>query len=376
MMMCVKAPYVSKVPMQSSLKPLIIGDMEIKIPIIQGGMGVKVSTAILAAAVAQYGAAGTIASVGLGFGTAKNETNFIEASREGLQKEIRTAKELTSGAVGVNVMVALSNYDDLARTSAEEKADFIISGAGLPLKLPELVDGSDVKLIPIVSSARAADIIVRTWQKRYDRTPDAIVVEGPLAGGHLGFHPEDLCAYSDKGKLLELLVTDVLKVVEKYENKSHGPIPVIAAGGVFDGKDVARFLKLGASGVQIATRFVATHECTVPQEFKDLYIAATKDDLTIIPSPVGMPGRVIKNKFIDRVTQGEKIPFKCNYRCLKSCNPRTAPYCIAKALFNAVNGDVDNAVFFAGSNVTKVNKIVSVEELLDEIVTETIAELA
>ncbi len=359
--------------MSNKLEPLIIGDLQIRIPIIQGGMGVKVSTAPLASAVANYGGAGTIASVGLGYGTEENETNFVKASREGLQKEIRQAKELTQGIVGVNIMVALSNYEDLARTTVREKADFIVSGAGLPLRLPEFTDGAPTALVPIVSSARAADIIIRVWRKRYNRLPDAIVVEGPLAGGHLGFKSEDL--KSHKGDNLENLVVDVLKVVKEYERELRINIPVIAAGGIFDGKDVAKFLGLGAKGVQIATRFVATFECPVADEFKQLYLAAGKKDVVIIKSPVGMPGRVIMTEFINGVIHGNRVPVKCNYRCIKTCDPKTAPYCIAIALFNAVIGNLDKAVVFAGSNVSRVEKIVSVEELMDGIVSETIEEL-
>ncbi|MCK4261663.1 nitronate monooxygenase [bacterium] len=351
----------------------MIGDLQIKIPIIQGGMGVMVSTAALAIAVANYGGAGTIASVGLGYGTEENETNFVKASREGLEKEIRQAKELTQGIVGVNVMVALDNYEDLSRTTVREKADFIVSGAGLPLKLPEFTEGSSIKLVPIVSSARAADIIIRVWRKRYNRFPDAIVVEGPLAGGHLGFKFEDL--ESHKEDILDDLVIDVLKVVKEYERELGINMPVIAAGGIFDGKDVAKFLGLGAKGVQIGTRFVATFECPVADEFKQLYLAAGKEDVVIIKSPVGMPGRAIKTELIDRVMHGDRVPFKCNYRCIKTCDPKTAPYCIAKALFNAVIGDLDNAVVFAGSNVSKVEKIISVEELMDGIVSEATEEL-
>ena len=359
--------------MSNKLEPLIIGDSQIKIPIIQGAMGVKVSTASLASAVANYGGAGTIASVGLGYGTEENEANFVKASREGLEKEIRQAKELTQGIVGINIMVALSNYEDLARTAVREKADFIVSGAGLPLKLPEFTNGTSTKLVPIVSSARAADIILRVWRKRYNRLPDAIVVEGPLAGGHLGFKPEDL--ESHKEDILENLVVDVLKVVKEYERDLHINIPVIAAGGIFNGKDVAKFLGLGAKGVQIGTRFVATFECPAASEFKKAYLSAGKEDVVIIKSPVGMPGRAIMTEFINRVMHGDRVPVKCNYQCIKTCDPKTAPYCIAKALFNAVIGNLDEAVVFAGSNVSRVEKIISVKELMDGIVDEATEEL-
>ena len=359
--------------MDNKLKPLIIGDLKIETPIIQGGMGVKVSTASLASAVANYGGAGTIASVGLGFGTQENETNFVKASREGLQREICQAKEWTQGVVGVNILVAVSNYEDLVRTAVREKADFIVSGAGLPLRLPEFIEGSSIKLIPIVSSARAVDIIIRSWKRRYNRLPDAIVVEGPLAGGHLGFKSEDLTSHSKNN--LEGLIADVLKIIKEYEKDLNINIPVIAAGGIFNGKDIAKFFKLGARGVQIATRFVATFECSVADEFKELYLAAGEEDIVIINSPVGMPGRAIMTKFIDRLMHGERIPIRCSYQCLKTCDPKTAPYCIAKALFNAASGNLDNAVVFAGKNVSRIDKIVSVKELMDELVSETIEEL-
>ena len=359
--------------MSKKLKPLMLGDLRVEIPLIQGGMGVKVSTAALASAVAACGAAGTIAGVGLGYGTAMNDEDYYRASREALAVEIVEAKKATRGVVGVNAMVALCNFDDLVKTAVAEKADFISSGAGLPLRLPELAENSPVKLLPIVSSARAAGVIVKTWKKRYDRLPDALIVEGPLAGGHLGFKSEEL--KPARQGALEAIVADVVKMAGEYRTKSGAGIPVVAAGGVFTGKDMARFIRLGASGVQIATRFVATHECSVPDNFKQAYLKASDEDVVIIDSPVGMPGRALRNKFIDKVSHGEKIPYECTYQCLKTCDPSAAPYCIAKALFNAANGDLDNAVIFCGSNVSRVNKIVSVRELIDEIVNEAVQEL-
>lgn len=360
--------------MSFTLKPLVLGDLVVKVPIIQGGMGVKVSTSSLASAVANCGAAGTIASVGLGYGTSENETNFIQASNNGLINEIRQARKLTDGVIGVNIMVALSNYEELARTAARENIDFIVSGAGLPMKLPGYVDNPKIKLIPIVSSARAAQVITRTWKKRYDRYPDAVVVEGPLAGGHLGFSREELD--QDNRGTLEKIIVEVIDTVKEFEQESGHSIPVIAAGGIYNGKDAARFFRLGVQGIQMATRFVATHECSVADHFKDLYLKAGEEDIVIIDSPVGMPGRAIKTDFIVRANKGERVPVRCNYRCLKTCNPKTVPYCIALALFHAVSGDVDNAVVFAGSNVPKIDKIVSVKELIDEIVTETEQELS
>ncbi|MCD4784892.1 MAG: nitronate monooxygenase family protein [Candidatus Eremiobacteraeota bacterium] len=354
--------------MNAGLNPLWIGDLKIEVPIIQGGMGVRVSTASLAGAVANAGGAGTIASVGLGYGTKLNETDYMAASRIGLQQEIHGAREITDGVIGVNIMVALSNYEDLARTASKENIDYIVSGAGLPLKLPGFIDNKSIKLIPMASSARAADIIIRTWKKRYNRFPDAIVVEGPLAGGHLGFKYEEL--ENHKADSLEKIVSETLEIVNKYEKENDISIPVIPAGGIFDGKDIAKFFRMGAKGVQIGTRFVTTHECSISDEFKKLYIEAKEEDVVIIKSPVGMPGRVIRTDFIDRVEMGETIPFKCNYRCLRSCDPRKAPYCIAKALFSAVKGDIDESVVFCGSNASKIDKIVSVQELIDELVLE------
>lgn len=353
------------------LPELIIDGLEIKIPIIQGGMGVKISTASLVSAVANYGAAGTISSVGLGYGRPDNRTDYLKASQEGLKEEIRKTKKLTKGIFGINAMVALTNYEDLVSAVVKEGIHFIASGAGLPLKLPELTEGSPVKLMPIVSSDRAIDIIIRTWKKRYNRFPDAVIVEGPLAGGHLGYKYEDLIA--EKTETLENITRDVIKLVSEYEKEYK--IPVIAAGGIYTGKDIARFLKLGASGVQIATPFVTTYECSVAEAFKQAYISAKKEDVFIIKSPVGLPGRAIKTKLIERVTRGEKIPVNCTYKCLKTCEPETTPYCIAEALFNASEGNLDNAVIFCGADVVKIDKIVSVKELLDRLVNDTLKEL-
>jgi nitronate monooxygenase len=357
--------------MSEKLKPLKIGNLEIEIPIIQGGMGVQVSTAPLASTVANCGGAGTIASVGLGYGTPENETDFVKASRDGLIDQYHNAKITTKKTVGVNIMVALSNYLDLVQTADSLGFDFIVSGAGLPLDLPRIAKNTKI-LIPIVSSSRAAKIIIKKWAKQ-DHPPDAIIVEGPLAGGHLGFKPE--CLKTDLSNVLEEIVGEVIKVACQAEEKYGINIPVIAAGGIFDGKDIARLIKMGARGVQIATRFVATYECSVADAFKQLYLSASDGDVLIIDSPVGMPGRAIRTPFTDKVAGGNRIPFKCNYKCLRTCNPHTAPYCIARALFNAVSGDLDNAVVFAGSNVSRIDKIVSVKELMDELVTEAIFEL-
>ncbi len=354
----------------NKLPALKIGDLEINPPIIQGGMGVRVSRAELAAAVANQGAAGVIASVGLGRYEDAPASKFVEVNEDELRAQIRKSRELTSGVIGVNAMVALSNYENLVRTSAEEGIDLIISGAGLPLELPKFTSGTNVKLVPIVSSGRALKVISKKWKKNYDRFPDAVVVEGSMAGGHLGFNPDDVINNSISP--LEQIVVEVVAAVKEIG----ADIPVIAAGGIYSGDDIARFLKLGASGVQMATRFVCTHECDVHDKFKQAYIDAEEGDITIIKSPVGLPGRVINSEFVRRIKKGETIPFKCQYQCLRSCNPKTAPYCIAKVLANASEGKVDEAFVFAGSNAYRCNKIISVKELIDELVAETLSSLS
>lgn len=360
--------------MSNFLPPLIIGDLHIPIPIIQGGMGVKVSTASLASAVANCGGAGTIASVGLGSKAGKIDDKFVQSSREALIREIREARTKTKGVIGVNILAALSNFEDLARTAAREQVDYIISGAGLPLHLPEFVKGSGVKLIPIVSSGRVARIIIKLWKKRHDRFPDAIVVEGPLAGGHLGFSLEEL--YAKEENMLEDRIAEVLQVVREYQEQYGISIPVIAAGGIFDGKDIARFLKLGVQGVQMGTRFVATNECAVPDAFKQKYLDAREEDIVLIKSPVGLPGRVIRTRFIEALMQGEVQQIQCNYQCLTPCDVRTAPYCIARRLLNAVEADsIEDSVVFAGHNVSRVHEIMPVKELMDRLVKEAIENL-
>ncbi|RKY42528.1 MAG: nitronate monooxygenase [Candidatus Makaraimicrobium thalassicum] len=364
--------------MSDKLKPLVIGDLEIKVPVIQGGMGVRVSMASLAAAVANCGGGGTIASVGLPPDTEENRADVPKSCREHLQTEIRRARELSDGVIGVNIMVALSNYEDMARTTVKEKADYIISGAGLPISLPEFAEGSPIKLIPLIASARGAKLLLKTWKRRYNRFPDAFVVEGPLSGGHIaGYSLKELRSLKGKMRekpLLENALKDVLDLVGEYEKEYGITIPVIPAGGIFDGKDVAKFLKMGAKGVQIGTRFVATFECSVADEFKQLYLNANEDDIVFIQSPVGMPAKAIRTKFLDEILRGERKEFTCNYQCLRTCDPDTVQYCIAKALIDAVEGDIDNAVVFAGTNVSRIKKIVSVKELMDEIVAETLEE--
>ena len=355
--------------MEKKLPALKIADLTVDPPIIQGGMGVRVSRANLAAAVANEGGVGVIAGVGLGRFEDHPGKEFISINNKALKEEIEKARTMTKGVLGVNLMVALGNYEELVKTAADAGIDVIISGAGLPLDLPKYVEGKDIKLVPIVSSVRALKIIAGKWKRNFKRLPDAVVVEGAKAGGHVGFDPDEVM--ENRAPLLEDLIKEIIDYANTFEPK----IPVIAAGGVFDGKDIADFIKLGASGVQMGTRFVVTDECDVHQNFKQAYIDAKEEDLVIIKSPVGMPGRVINSKFVENVKAGKTTPTSCKFRCLKSCEPKKAPYCIAKALSNAAEGNLDEGFVFAGSHAHRCNEIVSVKHLMDELVAEAEANL-
>jgi len=350
------------------LKSLKIGDLTARLPIIQGGMGIGISLSGLASAVANEGGIGIIATAGIGMSEPDFYTNYLEANLRALRKEIRRARELSKGILGVNIMVALTNFADLVKTAIEEKIDIIFSGAGLPLNLPQFItEGIKTKIVPIVSSGRAASIIAKKWTEKYNYLPDAIVVEGPKAGGHLGFKQEML---TDPEHALEKLIPEVIEAVKPYEKQYGKPIPVIAAGGIYTGADILKFFQLGASGVQMATRFVTTYECDASDKFKQTYIDSKKEDMVIIKSPVGLPGRAIKNVFIDEVSEGKKKPFKCPYHCLKTCDYKNSPYCITLALINAKKGNLGHGFAFAGENAYRAEKIVSVKELVKTIIEE------
>ena len=344
---------------------LKIGNVTADIPIVQGGMGVRVSLSSLASAVANQGGIGTISSIGLG-DIKDSERNYEKQSRDALVKEIRKAKTMTDGHLAVNFMGVLSNVNDLIRASVDEGIKTIVYGAGIPVKLPAIVPDPDVNLIPIVSSARLAPMILKAWDKRYNRTADAFILEGPLAGGHLGFSEEQLQHTEDYS--LEKLLPEVLEAIKPYEDIYGRKIPVIVAGGIYDGADIARMLSLGASGVQMATRFVCTHECDVSPEFKQAYLDVKEEDIVITKSPVGLPGRVINNAFLQKLEKEGKLQIKCPYHCLTACQVDTARYCIALALVNSYLGDVDNGLIFTGQTSYRIDKIVSVKELMDELI--------
>jgi len=353
---------------------LNIGDLTVKTPIIQGGMGVGISLSGLASAVAAAGGIGVIAAAGIGMGRPGYATDFVRTNNEALRDEIRAARAKTSGPLGVNIMVALTNYAELVSTAVREGVEAIISGAGLPLDMPShLPEGCRTKLIPIVSSARAAVILCRKWLSRFGRTPDAFVVEGPMAGGHLGFKPGEI---ADPSHCLETVVPQVIEAVGAYTGPDGRTIPVIAAGGVYTGADILKYLRMGAAGVQMGTRFVATDECDADMAFKQAYIQAKKEDIVIIKSPVGLPGRAIGNAFIEAAERGEKRPKVCPFNCTHNCDGITAPYCIMLALMNAKRGLLEHGFAFAGQNAWRVKEIVSVKRLMDSLEAEYDAAVA
>ncbi len=346
---------------------LQIGSISAKIPIVQGGMGVRVSLASLASSVANQGGIGTISSIGLG--DIEGSAEVCErTSLEGLVNEIRKARSMTDGHIAVNFMGVLTNIDELIKASVQEGIRMIVFGAGLPTRLPALVPEPEVNLVPIISSARVAELILRTWDRRYERTTHGLILEGPLAGGHLGFSAEQLKHPEDYS--LEKLLPEVLETIKPYEDKYGQKIPIITGGGIYTGKDIARMLSMGASGVQMGTRFVCTEECDVSQQFKQAYLDAKEEDIVIIKSPVGLPGRAINNRFLKDLEIKGKLKISCPYRCLTVCKVETARYCIALALLNSYFGDVDHGLIFCGQNAYRVDKITTVKELIQELLRE------
>lgn len=348
------------------LSSLIIGDLVAKVPIIQGGMGVGVSLSSLAGAVAREGAIGVISAAQPGYLEEDFSSNPLTANLRSLGNHIKKAKEISNnGIIGVNIMCASKDYEEYVKCAIDNGADLIISGAGLPTDLPKLVEGSNIKIAPIVSPPKSASVILKMWDRRYGRAADMVVIEGPKAGGHLGFSNESLEEYESKDYDKEVL--EIIEIVKEYENKYNKKIPVVFAGGVFDRKDIDHYISLGCSGVQMATRFVATEECDADINFKMAYINSKKEDIVIVKSPVGLPGRAISNKFMkDRKLINEKIT-KC-YKCLKKCNMADIPYCITGALVRAVKGDIDNSLVFCGENAYRLNKIITVKELIKELI--------
>lgn len=351
------------------MKGIKLGNKQSKYPIIQGGMGVGVSMHNLAGNVSKEGGIGIISTADIGYLEEDFAKEPNKANLRAIGKEIKKARAIAGEdkILGVNIMVALKNYSEIVKECVKQKIDLIISGAGIPKELPEYVKESNTKIAPIVSSLRCCKLIVNHWIKKYNYVPDMIVIEGPEAGGHLGFKREEL-EESAKPKL-ENITEEVVNYIKGIEEETGKDIPVISAGGIWDSKDIKKFLDLGASGVQMATRFVATNECDASIEFKKAYVNAKNEDIKIIKSPVGMPGRAINNSFIRKMENEKDKIDKC-YNCIKTCNVINSPYCITKALINSVKGKVDNGLIFCGSNVTKIEEIVPVHNLMQELVSE------
>ncbi len=344
------------------IKPLVIGDLEAKIPVIQGGMGVGVSLSNLAGAVAKEGGIGIISTAQIGYRDPEFDANPIETNLRTITEEVAKAKEIAKGGIiGVNIMVASRKYEDYVKAAVSAGVDLIISGAGLPMTLPQLVDGFKTKIVPIVSSVKSADVICKYWWKKYQRVPDAVVIEGPKAGGHSGFTMEELLGDFD----FETEIKKIIEHVRIFGEDVKKYIPVIVAGGVYERKDLEHYLELGADGVQIATRFVTTYECDASMEYKQKYIDAKLEDIVIVKSPVGMPGRAILNPYMEKAKNGPIPHGKCHL-CVSTCNPATTPYCITEALVNAAVGKVDDALLFCGENAYRATKLEHVKDIMDE----------
>ncbi len=344
---------------------LTIGQHSFRLPIVMGSMGVRITGPTLVAAVAQADCLGTLTTIGLmDLYKGVKAADYIRISNQSLEKNIDTLKNLTAKPFAINVMGALSNKNELIETAVKAGAHIIVYGAGIPKTLPEIVPDPRVALVPIISSARLAKIIITYWE-RYQRVPDAFIIEGPLAGGHLGFSLQQLADPVNYN--LEKILLETLQIIGPYEQKIGRKIPLIVAGGVYTGNDIAHFLSLGASGAQLATRFVATHECPVAEQFKQAYINAKQEDIMIIKSPVGMPGRAIMNPFLKKLNEEKFGKTICPYHCIDSCERDQAGYCIAVKLIDSFQGKVDEGLIFAGANVHRIDKILSVQELIDEL---------
>lgn len=339
---------------------------KLEVPVIQGGMGVGISLGGLAGAVAACGAMGVISSANTGYREADFALDPAGANLRALAAEVQKARSIAGGRglVGVNVMVATRQYADAVRCAVAAGADAVICGAGLPTDLPELVADNPVLIAPVVSSAKAARTLCRLWDRRFARVPDFVVAEGPLAGGHLGFKPEELAG--DAQPDLLAIIPQIRAELAPYEAKYGRRIPLFAAGGVFDGQDAAAAIHAGADGVQVATRFICTPECDAADGYKQAMLAAKADDVVIVKSPVGMPGRALKSPLMERVAAGRVAPRHCS-GCIVTCKPAQTPYCITEALIAAARGDWENGLFFCGSNVGRINRMQTAAEIVADL---------
>lgn len=356
--------------MPSKLPPLRIGKHEAQYPIIQGGMGVRVSGAHLASAVANEGGIGVVASVALSLNSPyySEKRDYFKGNKRALADELQLAREKSpNGIIGVNCMVAISDYKHMVQTSCANGADIIISGAGLPLRLPEYAaDYPDVALVPIVSSLKAGQLLIRRWYKSYGRLPDGLVVEDTSkAGGHLGAARDDLDNPDYQ------LANAVPALVDYIAREWNGEIPVVAAGGIWDRGDIDWAMDdLGASGVQMASRFICTEECDASETFKQQYLQADENDIGLIDSPAGLPGRILTNP-LARDVDGprEDVPMECIAHCLTKCGCREneTNFCIATVLDKAQQGDAVYGLHFAGSNAYRHQRMTTVHEIFQEL---------
>ncbi|RGU95447.1 nitronate monooxygenase [Clostridium sp. AF15-17LB] len=351
--------------------PLIMGNIKAEVPVIQGGMGVGISLGGLAGAVAREGGIGIISAAQIGFKEPDFDRNALEANLRAIRKEYDKAREAAPhGAIGFNIMVAMRHYEAYVRAAIEAGADLIISGAGLPTELPKIAGDSSVKLAPIVSTDKSAQVILKYWDRKYKRVPDLLVIEGPKAGGHLGFTREQLELFGGKSYDAEIL--RIIDTVKGYEDKYGQKIPVAIAGGIETAAQAALAFSLGADAVQVASRFVTTEECDADIRYKEAYLRAGKEDIVIVKSPVGMPGRAIRNAFMERVQSGERIPHSPCHGCLHKCSPDEIPYCITDALIHAARGEVEDALLFCGANAYKADRIETVKEVIDSLLPERV----
>lgn len=346
------------------LKELRIGELTARIPVIQGGMGVGISLHRLAGAVAAEGGIGIISTAQIGFRRPEFDSDPIGTNLCAIKEEVEEARKLAKGGiVGVNIMVATRKYEEYVKAAIAAGVDLIISGAGLPVSLPEIAGAAKTKLAPIVSSLKSAQVICRYWKKKYDREPDMVVIEGPQAGGHLGFTKEQLEKLTTEEYDEE--IRRIAEYVHKLGEEAGKEIPVVAAGGIYQREDAERVFGLGADGVQMATRFVTTHECDAPMAYKQAYLDAKKDDIMLTKSPVGMPGRAIRNAFLEKAKEGSIPHGKC-HMCVSTCEPQKTPYCITEALINAVEGRINDALLFCGTNAYRADKIEYVHDIMQE----------
>lgn len=349
---------------------LTLAGKALPVPILQGGMGVGVSLGGLAGAVAACGGMGCISTADAGYREPDFARDPAAANCRALAAEVQKAKRLSNGRglVAVNAMVATQNYAQAVATAVQAGADAVISGAGLPLELPALVAPGSAAIAPIVSSSRAARLLLRRWADKYGRCPDFVVLEGCEAGGHLGFDETEL--ENSRCQTLEQALPALLAELHPYEERFQRQIPVFVAGGVYTGADIARYVQLGAAGAQLATRFITTYECDASQSYKDVLLHARQEDLRIIHSPVGMPARALNTPLVQKLAAGQRFAPRHCARCLKGCDPAAVPYCITQALIAAVQGDVENGLFFCGSSAPRLDRMRSVRELMDELLEE------